>query len=110
MANIDLSGYNLDELKRLQQDVENAIKGRQQHDVQRARDQILAIAKDAGISIEELVAVSAKKVKKGNGRKVLPQYQNPTDLSQTWTGRGRKPKWITDALTSGLTLDQFRMK
>ena len=110
MANTDLSGYNLSELKGLQSDVEKAIKDRQQQDVQQARDQILAIAKNAGISVDELLAKSAKKANKGRGQKVQPQYQNPKESSQTWTGRGRKPRWMAQALTSGKTLDDFRMK
>lgn len=89
MANVDLSGYNLSELKSLQDDVEKAIKDRQQQDVQAARDQILAIAKSAGISVNELFASSGKKVNKESGQKVLPQYENPANNSQTWSGRGR---------------------
>jgi DNA-binding protein H-NS len=110
MANVDLSGYNLSELKGLQHDVEKAIRDRQQQDVQTARDQILAIAKDAGISVDELLASSDKKAKTGSGQKVKPQYQNPTDSSQTWSGRGRQPKWVAEALASGKKLDQFRIK
>jgi DNA-binding protein H-NS len=110
MANVDLSGYNLSELKGLKDDVERAIKERQEQDVQKAREQILAIAKDAGISVEELLATSGKKTNKGSGQKVQPQYQNPKDTSQTWTGRGRQPKWIAEALASGKKLDDLRMK
>ena len=110
MANIDLSGYNLNELKGLQNDVEKAIKQRQEQDVQKAREQILAIAKDAGISVDDLLATSGKKANKGSRKKVQPQYQNPKDTSQTWTGRGRQPKWIVEALASGKKLDDLRMK
>ena len=44
MANINLSGYNLAELKGLQFDIEKEIKNRQQQDVKKAREQILEIA------------------------------------------------------------------
>ncbi|MFK3741593.1 H-NS family nucleoid-associated regulatory protein [Massilia sp. TN1-12] len=110
MLNKALSGYNLSELKGLQHDVEKAIKGRQQQDLQTARDQILAIARDAGISVDELLASSGKKADKGSGQKVKPQYENPADSSQTWSGRGRQPKWVAEALAGGKKLDQFRMK
>lgn len=110
MANVDLSTYNLGELKGLQHDIEKEIKGRQQQDVQKAREQIMAIAKDAGVSVEELLAASAKRAKKEQGQKGTPQYQNPDESAQTWTGRGRQPKWIADGLASGKKLDDFRMK
>jgi DNA-binding protein H-NS len=109
MTSIDLSGYKLSELKQLQNDVEKAIEDCQRQDVQKARDQILMIAKGAGISVDELLATSAKKVNKGNAKTVKPQYQNPEDSSQTWAGRGRQPKWVTEALASGRNLEDFRI-
>jgi len=112
MANIDLSGYNLAELKGLQFDIEKEIKNRQQQDVKKAREQILEIAQNMGISVEELLAKggSSKGGKKaGTGAKVSPQYHNPADNSQTWTGRGRQPKWVVDALGKGKSLDDLRI-
>jgi DNA-binding protein H-NS len=109
MATIDLSGYNLGELKGLQYDIEKEIKIRQQQDVQKAREQILAIAQKAGVSVEELLATNAKKKKNASGQKVQPQYHNPADKAQTWTGRGRQPRWIAEGLASGKTLDDFRI-
>jgi DNA-binding protein H-NS len=109
MATIDISGYNLGELKGLQYDIEKEINIRQQQDVQKARKQILAIAQKAGVSVEELLAINVKKTKKKTGQKVQPQYQNPADNSQTWTGRGRQPRWIAEGLAGGKTLDDFRI-
>lgn len=110
MANIDLSGYNLAELKGLQFDIEKEIKNRQQQDVKKAREQILEIAQNMGISVEELLAKGPGKSKKaGSGAKVNPQYHNPADNSQTWTGRGRQPKWVVEALGKGKSLDDLRI-
>jgi DNA-binding protein H-NS len=109
MAKIDLSGYNLSQLKGLQHDIEVEIKNRQHRDLQRARGQILAIAQEAGVSVEELLATDGKKPKINKGKKVQVRYQNPADLSQTWAGRGRKPKWIAEGLASGNSMDDFRI-
>jgi DNA-binding protein H-NS len=110
MAKIDLSSYNLGELKGLEHEIEIEIKGRQQQDVQKAREQILAIAQAAGISVEELFANKTSKVKGKQGQKVKPQYQNPADNAQTWTGRGRQPKWIAEGVAGGKALDDFRIE
>jgi DNA-binding protein H-NS len=110
MATIDLSSYNLGELKGLQYDIEREIKDRQQQEVRKAREEILAIAQDVGISVEELLANTAKKSKTQKGVKVRPQYQNPADNSQTWSGRGRQPKWVAEGLASGKKLDDFRIQ
>lgn len=108
MAKIDLSDYNLSELKGLQADIEKEIKARQQQEVTRAREQILSIAQGLGVSVEELLANGGAK-SKGSGKKVQAQYQNPADNAQTWTGRGRQPKWIAEGLSGGKSLDDFRI-
>lgn len=109
MATVDLSGYDLSELKVLQHDVEKEIKHRQQHEVLRAREQILAIAQEVGVPVDELIAGSARVVKKEKGQKVNPKYQNPADKSQIWTGRGRQPKWIAQGIAEGKSLNDFRI-
>ena len=108
MANVDLSDYNLSELKGLQAEIEKEIKARQQQDVTKAREQIFAIAHGLGVSVEELLADGGKK-SKSSGKKVQVQYQNPADNAQTWTGRGRQPRWIAEGLAGGKSLDDFRI-
>jgi DNA-binding protein H-NS len=39
--------------------------------------------------------------------KVLPKYQNPAEPSETWSGRGKQPKWISAQLKSGKKLDDL---
>jgi len=40
-------------------------------------------------------------------RRVFPKYQNPSHPDETWSGRGRKPRWLTAQLRSGRKLDDF---
>lgn len=109
MAKIDLSDYNLSALKGLQLEISNEIKSRHQEEVKKAREQIVAIAQNLGVSVKELLANGGEKQRGGSVKKVQPQYKNPSDNSQTWSGRGRQPKWIVDGLASGKTLDDFRI-
>lgn len=108
MAKVDLSDYNLSELKGLQAEIEKVIKARQQQDVTKAREQIFSIAHGLGVSVEELLADNGKK-SKSSGKKVQVQYQNPADNAQTWTGRGRQPRWVAEGLAGGKSLDDFRI-
>jgi DNA-binding protein H-NS len=39
--------------------------------------------------------------------KVLPKYQNPAEPAETWSGRGKQPKWISAQLKSGKNLDDL---
>jgi DNA-binding protein H-NS len=43
------------------------------------------------------------------GRKIPPKYRNPDNASETWTGRGRQPKWVAAALSSGKSLDDLKI-
>jgi DNA-binding protein H-NS len=113
MAKTDLSNYNLAELKGLQFDIEKEIKARQQDELRKAREQILAIAQDVGVPVAKLIArtAGAKKAaaKKDGGQQGQARFRNPADGSQTWTGRGRQPKWIAEALADGKSLDDLKI-
>jgi len=42
-------------------------------------------------------------------KRVFPKFRNPEQPSETWTGRGKKPRWLTEQLKSGKQLDDFRI-
>jgi len=42
--------------------------------------------------------------------KVLPKYFNPSAPSETWSGRGKRPRWLTLALEEGHVIDEFKIK
>jgi DNA-binding protein H-NS len=41
---------------------------------------------------------------------VAPKFQNPDRPSETWVGRGKRPRWLTAQLRSGKNLDDLRVK
>jgi DNA-binding protein H-NS len=41
---------------------------------------------------------------------VLPKYRNPAKPSETWAGRGKQPRWVSEQLRSGKTLDDIRIQ
>jgi DNA-binding protein H-NS len=40
---------------------------------------------------------------------VFPKFRNPEQPSETWTGRGKKPRWLAAQLKSGKQIDDFRI-
>ena len=46
---------------------------------------------------------------RGARGKVAPKYRNSENPSETWAGRGLKPRWLAAALKSGKKLDDFRI-
>jgi DNA-binding protein H-NS len=41
--------------------------------------------------------------------KVLPKYFNPSAPLETWSGRGKQPRWVVAALRSGRKLEDLRI-
>jgi len=81
-------------------------------------DNIIRSMKEYEITPEELLAAYAKggrvAAKTRTARKsvgaprgpVAPKYRNP-ETDDKWTGRGKPPRWITEAESRGVSRDQF---
>jgi DNA-binding protein H-NS len=41
--------------------------------------------------------------------KLAPKYRNPTNRSETWAGRGLKPRWLSAAMKKGKKLSDFEI-
>jgi DNA-binding protein H-NS len=39
--------------------------------------------------------------------KVEPKYRNPENPSETWAGRGLRPRWLAIAIKAGKKLEDF---
>ena len=39
--------------------------------------------------------------------RVFPKYRNPDEPSETWSGRGKQPRWLAAALKIGHSIDEF---
>jgi DNA-binding protein H-NS len=69
-------------------------------------------AEQLGVEPAELAAeLSRKGVRSAPDRraKVAPKYRNPADASETWAGRGVKPKWMQALLAQGRSMDEFKI-
>lgn len=39
--------------------------------------------------------------------RVFPKYRNPEEPSETWSGRGKQPRWLAAALKTGHSIEEF---
>ena len=103
MAKINgLDTYSYPELLKLQERIEAAIAAKRAEDAQATKEQLRAMAEKAGFDIRDLFGKRGSP--KGSG---VAKYRNPKDSSQTWTGRGRKPNWLVDAVKKGAKIESF---
>lgn len=109
----NLKGMSRKELEKLKADVEKALEKVGDEEKRAALQAAEKAAKSFGYSLDELSDVkpvkrARKAAKSSDGRaKVAPKYRNPDDANMTWTGRGRKPKWVEAHLEKGGTLEQI---
>jgi len=105
-VSIDISGLNLAELTELQNNIRIALSQRKSAAKNRLIDDIKAIAKNSGFSLEELLG-SAQPGPKRVRTTTAAKFRSPHDHSQTWSGRGRRPHWIIALLATGQNLDSL---
>jgi len=93
---IDIKNLNHNQLS----DLIARAKQRQQElaadKVVKLREKIASMVKAEGLSLDDVVGV-AKKAR----AKVKPKYRNPASKSETWSGRGKRPRWFSAALAAG---------
>jgi DNA-binding protein H-NS len=96
--NIDLKSMSLKELKDLQAQISKEISGFEDRKKREALAALEERARDLGYSLAELTGVAPS----GRKRSVAgAKYRNPANAAETWTGRGRKPRWYEAALKGG---------
>jgi len=103
----DISKLSVEELKRLQVEAEALIVSKKDQAIEDAYDQIVAIADGLGFSIEELLELGEQKRKKTTRKAVEPRYRNKNNPEDTWTGRGKQPRWLVAELEKGAKLEDF---
>ena len=90
---INLNDLSLKELKELQAQVAKAVSSFEDRKKRAAIAELEEMARAKGFSLAELTGATIV-------RKRAPataKFANPADKSDTWSGRGRKPRWYEAA-------------
>jgi DNA-binding protein H-NS len=96
MAKPDISGMSYAELTELEGKLASLKAEKQNQERAALKEKLTAVAKDAGFDIHDLFG----RGRGGKGGKVAPKYRDPKNPANTWTGRGRMPRWLA-AVTKG---------
>ena len=100
---MDLTKLSHNELQALKADIEQETQNRKKHQRKEVIAQLRVVPKEAGFTLEELVGDS-------KGKTRMPakvKYRDPKNPSNTWAGRGRKPKWLEAAEKKGKKIEDF---
>ena len=89
MRDGQLDKMSLKDLTSLDSKVQAAIDEKRVSERGEMRAKMEEMARASGFSVAELFG------RKGKGGKGMAKYRNPKDHTQTWTGRGRRPLWMS---------------
>lgn len=103
--NFDLENMSLKELRDLHKTVGRQIDGYEAKKKEQAIAAAQQVAEEHGFSLKELLAGG-----KASKATVAPKYANPDNTSETWTGRGRQPRWVKGHLDAGGSIDDLMIK
>jgi DNA-binding protein H-NS len=92
----DLEKMSYAELAELRNQVDRTMVEKQNSERVALRQKLADMAKEHGLSLEEVLG----KGRKGKGS-VAPKYRDPKNPDNTWTGRGRMPRWMVAATKGG---------
>ena len=93
---INLDELSVDELEKLIKQAESALDKKRKAELKNAQAVLEKMAKDLGVDPQDLLKNAAE-----------VKFRDPNNSSNTWTGRGKRPLWLQDALSKGANLDDF---
>lgn len=85
-----MSSYK--ELLKQREDLEKQINEARQSEMANAIAKVRAMIEEYALTPQEVFPASRAR-SAASGTKVAPKYRDPA-TGQTWTGRGKAPKWI----------------
>ena len=106
LKKIDLEAMSVDVLWSLHEQISEILSARitsEKHELEK-RLALLNRGRDA----IEATSYNANGKARRKYPRVLPKYRNPL-TSETWSGRGKQPRWLVAALKTGRKIEDFEI-
>lgn len=100
---MDLKKLNEKELSALQADIQAELARKEQEKRKQVIEEVRALLKKHGMTFDDLPL----RGRGGPKGKVPPKYRSKQDPKKTWSGRGRKPRWVEEHLKKGGKLEDL---
>ena len=100
---------SLDDLRTLRTQIDRAISS---YETRRRKEAMAALertAREMGFNLSELTGAGGRGRRGGSASagEGQPKYAHPEDPNQTWSGRGRRPRWVTEQIGAGKSLEDL---
>lgn len=100
---MELNEMSLKELKELRNAVDKAIVSFEDRKRREVLAEVEDFIKSKGLTIADITTSGPTRKRSVSQAK----YANPENASDTWTGRGRKPRWFAEAIARGAAPDSM---
>lgn len=107
---INLEEMSLVELKDLKVRINKALVTVEDRERKAALAAVDEVVRQHGFTSYADLLVHGRKATRSAAQSLAPKYRNPLDESQTWSGRGRHPQWVSQALAEGRSLGEMQIE
>ena len=115
MSNVDVSKLSYAELLQLSKELEVQIGAKRDEELKVLVDGFAKKVQASGFTVDEALvalqpytaATKRKSNQAGSSAPVL--YRDPSNPENTWSGRGRAAKWISDYEAAGRSRNEFKV-
>ncbi len=108
---LNLDAMSIDEMWQLHEEIIRVLSARLTSEKRQLEKRLAQLRREKGeMAQSEPADWKLKKDASGKRRKypkVFPRYQNPNEPSETWSGRGKTPRWLSAALKAGHPIEEF---
>ena len=108
---LNLDGMSVDEMWRLHEEISRVLSVRLTSERRELEKRLAQLGREKEIRRPLQSETSSTDVKphfaKRKYPRVYPKYRNPKEPSETWSGRGKQPRWLAAALNAGHTIEEF---
>ena len=106
---IELKSMSLDDLWSLHEEISAILSARIEAEKRELEKRLAVLSRGVAAAREsdDTRALHGGKPRRKYPR-VLPKYRNPK-TSETWSGRGKLPRWLVAAMKSGKKIEEFRI-
>lgn len=103
---LDFDAMSIDEMWRLHEEISRILSVRLTSEKRELEKRLVQLHHEE--KFEPMLAEKQSGVRQGRKYpKVFPKYRNPNEPMETWSGRGKQPRWLMAALAMGHSIEEF---
>jgi DNA-binding protein H-NS len=107
---LNLDAMSIDEMWQLHEEISRVLSVRLTMEKRQLEERLAQLRRDKErrqLEPEHAQSVNGVPRDRRKYPRVYPKYRNPKEPSETWSGRGKQPRWLAAALKTGHAIEEF---